>query len=47
MSDGVIQVFDIMRLFWACVVQNWILSFGIILLVLNLVVTLINGSTRQ
>lgn len=47
MTEGIDGVFDLIIQIWAVIVSNWILSFGVVLLLLNLVVTLINGSTRQ
>lgn len=47
MNEGIDFVFNWFGLLWGVIVSNWILAFGVLLSLLHLVVTLINGSTHQ
>lgn len=39
--------FDVSRALWALVVSNWVLSVGVLIAILNLVVSLFKGSTQD
>ena len=45
MTEVIDFFFSILRSIWALISQYWILSFAIILFVIDLVVTIINGSS--
>ena len=47
MNDVVDFYFSLLGSSWALIVSHWILSFGILLLILGLVIDLIKDSIRR
>ena len=47
MNDSIDVIFQWFTMLWSVIISNWILAFGVLLSLLHLVVSLINGSTRQ
>lgn len=47
MNDIIDFIFNNVALVWALIVSNWVLAFGVLLLLMNWVISIYNGSTRQ